>query len=786
MFWRILKKDLKRKKTMNVILLLFVIICSMLAAASVNNIMAVTGGVDRFIEMSDAPDLVFDISGSNEFADELEDMPSVDSVTVQHSVYIMPDHLVLGGKKMDKIMSGTVGSFSDAEFGAKYFDADNKEIESVPKGSFYCTKNFLYEMTAEPGDILEIFLGGEKRTLRYEGLFKTCVHNTDNSSTPNIMLNSTDWEDLNTLAGNKTFRSVYAYVKTSDPAAVKQAAEGYIGVSYSTKNDFSENFIYDKLTAYILLAVCSILVITAFAALRFAIGFTISEEFREIGVMKAVGIDNRSIRGLYVTKYAAIAVTGSVIGYAASIPFGELLIKSISKNIVFDGTSALLGLAGSGAVVAAILLFCYICTRGIKKLSPIDAVRSGQTGERYGKKSVMHLGRSKLPATGFLAMNDVMSAPKQFVIITIVFTLCVLLMTIMSSCADTLSSSKPIRMFAIPESTHASIMDTKGFDLSELASDENGWKNIVEKEEKLLADNGIPGKCTMTMGTECATTCGDKTENLCYLVTKNISAEAFPYDEGTAPMKTDECAMTEYALKALGAQIGDRVKMTIMGEEREYIITGTFSSFIKNGMCARLCEEDTTDVTHLNNMMGLQIRFDGDPDDKQITAKIDKLKDVTGLRKIFTNAELVDNFTEMSSTLDGIKKIMMLVTVIVTSLIVILMERSFVSKEKSEIALMKAVGLKGGSIIGQHVLRFIIAALIAVGIASAAVLPVSRMLMNMIFSLIGSCKGIGIAYNAAEIFGICPAILITVAAAGTFLTSLCTKGIKAADTASIE
>ena len=48
MFWRILKKDLKRKKTMNVIILLFVILCSMFAAASVNNIVALVGGLDYY------------------------------------------------------------------------------------------------------------------------------------------------------------------------------------------------------------------------------------------------------------------------------------------------------------------------------------------------------------------------------------------------------------------------------------------------------------------------------------------------------------------------------------------------------------------------------------------------------------------------------------------------------------------------------------------------------------------------------------------------------------------
>lgn len=50
MFLRILKKDLKRKKTMNVILLIFVILCSTFAAASVNNIIAVTGGLDFILK----------------------------------------------------------------------------------------------------------------------------------------------------------------------------------------------------------------------------------------------------------------------------------------------------------------------------------------------------------------------------------------------------------------------------------------------------------------------------------------------------------------------------------------------------------------------------------------------------------------------------------------------------------------------------------------------------------------------------------------------------------------
>ena len=61
------------------------------------------------------------------------------------------------------------------------------------------------------------------------------------------------------------------------------------------------------------------------AVLRFTISFTLSEEFREIGVMKAIGIRNIKIRGLYLTKYFAISVVGAAIGLVFSYPFGKML-----------------------------------------------------------------------------------------------------------------------------------------------------------------------------------------------------------------------------------------------------------------------------------------------------------------------------------------------------------------------------------------------------------------------------------------------------------------------------
>ena len=793
MFWRILKKDLKRKKTMNIILLLFVILCSMLAAASVNNIIAVTGGIEHFMEISDAPDVMIDMPFGQDLDQTLRTLPEVKNVKVEEIFFLTADHFKLNGEKHKDLINGT-GFYSDKEFGCKYFDADDREITGVPAGSFYCTKNFLQGASFEKGGILTITIGEESFDLCFEGIYKTVSQDTNNASSPYVILNSADWDELNSsLEGSAFMKEKTLYVKTNDTDAIIAAAGDTEGISVYTKDHLKSYFMYDMITAYILLAVCVLLVVAAFVTLRFAIGFTISEEFREIGVMKAVGIQNGDIRSIYITKYAAIAVIGSVIGYAGSIPLSSYLLESVSRSIVFSGSNTMIGVVGSVAVIALILLFSYGCTRGINKMSPIDAVRSGQTGERFGKRSVMHLGRSKLPATGFMALNDVLSAPKQFAIITVVFTLCVLMMTVMSNMAVTLSSDKPIFLFAIPTATDASILD---FDISEndamkqamieSISTNDGWRSLVKETEKMLDENGIPGKCTVTVGGVYTTFHNSCNEGISYLVTRNTPADVFIYDAGSAPMKPDEVALTSAAMEKLDAQIGDRIRVNMCGEEKELIITGTFSTFMNNGMAARLCEDAQMDQDKIVTNLGVQIEFDGDPDKAQIERNIEKLQEATGSEKIYTNARLVETFTEMSGTLNSVKQMMMLMTVIVTALIVILMERSFISKEKSEIALMKAVGFRSGSVVGQHTLRFVVAAVIAVILASLIVLPISKGLLTFIFAQIGSVSSTGIAFDAVEIFAVCPAILIGVTVIGTLLTALYTKTIRASDTASIE
>ena len=82
MYLRILRRDLKRKRTMNLILLLFIVLATMFAASSVNNIISVTTALDNYLEMAEAPDYfgaTMNKAGGGNLKEAFEGMESVAS-----------------------------------------------------------------------------------------------------------------------------------------------------------------------------------------------------------------------------------------------------------------------------------------------------------------------------------------------------------------------------------------------------------------------------------------------------------------------------------------------------------------------------------------------------------------------------------------------------------------------------------------------------------------------------------------------------------------------------------
>lgn len=97
MYLNILKKDLKRKKAMNVILLVFIILASMFVSSSVNNIISVTSALDNYFEMANAPDYLVAIMNKSNSADIDSIMNaalSVESYNKEKVIIMSPDQIL--------------------------------------------------------------------------------------------------------------------------------------------------------------------------------------------------------------------------------------------------------------------------------------------------------------------------------------------------------------------------------------------------------------------------------------------------------------------------------------------------------------------------------------------------------------------------------------------------------------------------------------------------------------------------------------------------------------------
>ena len=113
------------------------------------------------------------------------------------------------------------------------------------------------------------------------------------------------------------------------------------------------------------------------------------------------------------------------------------------------------------------------------------------------------------------------------------------------------------------------------------------------------------------------------------------------------------------------------------------------------------------------------------------------------------------------------------------------MERSFIADERSQIAILKAIGFKDYEIIKWHTYRFELVAFISVMLASILSIPMTKLCISPIFKMMGA---VNVKYNIKilELFVLYPGVVFVITVIIAWITAFYTKTIKSSDTANIE
>ena len=144
MYVQILKKDLKRKRAMNLILLVFIILASMFMSSGVSNIITVTTALDSYFEMADVPDYFAfseNKSSDQDICGTLENASAIDEFRIEEFVSMSQSNITRVGEPLNASnLSQKLVLQSDKDMGINYFLDDESILKSVPKGEIYATR----------------------------------------------------------------------------------------------------------------------------------------------------------------------------------------------------------------------------------------------------------------------------------------------------------------------------------------------------------------------------------------------------------------------------------------------------------------------------------------------------------------------------------------------------------------------------------------------------------------------------------------------------------------------
>lgn len=767
MYLRILKKDLKRKRTMNVILLVFVILAATFIASSANNLITVSNALDNFFDKANAPDHwvcstdTDDVERFEAFAEE-----NGYDYDISRLIQIDPKNVLVEGRKLEysnTLCLSTLG-------GIRIFDKNNEEITRVNDGEVWVT-NFIFTSTKNDfheGGKVRISQNGVEKEFTVKGYTKDALMGTAMVGMTRFLVSENDAK-LFDNEENAVCSSIEVY--TDDP----DYFDKFNGLEMNTvmtiyRPMFKMMYLMDILIAAILLVVSVCLILISMVILRFIIQFTISEEFREIGVMKAIGIKNAAIRGLYTVKYFAIALIGTVIGLGLSFPFGQMMVRNVSQKIIISGEENFAVNIGAAILAGAtVVFFSYFCTRKIRKFSPIDAIRSGETGERFRKKGILHLGKSHLPAVPFMALNDIFSGIRSYVSMILIFILGTLLVIIPVNTINTLRSDNLIRLFNMVQSDHI-ISQELLFNPNE--DNKAKVEQQFSKVREMLSENGIDAEIFQEIMFRANVRKGDKrTNSLSFQGMGGVTTDRYAYLEGTPPQNVHEVALTHLTAGQIGAKIGDDVEIKVGEDTKIYTVTAINQSMNNMGEGVRFHQDAELDYNYAGGCFGIQVNYRDSPDRSALAGRKAMLEKLYPDARIYTPGEyisyMIGNITEQ---LDRTKALILGIVLGINALVAVLMVKSFITREKGEIALLKAIGFQNTPLTLWQTMRIGTVLIVSVLVGALSSLPLSQLIITPIFRMLGAYS-IEYEIRAAEVYLMYPLIVLAVTAAAAFVSA---------------
>ncbi|WP_326931965.1 ABC transporter permease [Enterococcus avium] len=712
MYWKIVKNDIRESKLITAATTMFITVAAVLVALAMILSVNLSGSIDTLMEKTQSPHYMQMHTGSLDkarLAKFVKDNGNVSAYEASEFLNLSGSDIEIGGHSFTDSVedNGLAVQNKNLDF---FVDMENRPIQPKP-GELYVPVAFKKQGFAEIGDKAEI--AGKKFTVT--GFLRDGTMNSQMAGSKRLLLHQKDYDAFfsqGRLEYIIEFRLKDASKLNQFEAAYKKAGLEANGPSGTHRLFKLGNALSDGVLIGILLLISVLVVLMTFMCIRFTLLAKIEEDYREIGVMKAIGLQIKDIKKIYLAKYAALSVAGSLIGYLVSLPLSYLLLKNIklfmgeSSN---EGLSWLLALVGVVVVMLLIIGYVYSLLSRFKKISAVEAIRFSSSSEKVNTKTHFNLRKFKLFSVDTrLGIIDIMNRKKIYLTMLMVFILSTFIMIVPALVYHTTVSDDFIENIGF---SHQVDIGTSLYQSTNNVKYEKKIENYLKNDSDVDSFSKI---VTKNFDVKDAGT----TENVLSVELGNHQKFPVDYLQGRAPNKINELALSTINAEEYNKKIGDSLVLIRDGKEERFVVCGIYANVFNGGKTAKATFKDDK-ATSIWTDIYIKLK---NPD--KLEQKMRQYKQDLPFAKMNNAREYRDQ--TFGSTIHSIMLISLgslLVALLITGLITALFMKLLLVKDKKEIATLKALGFTNKDINRQYLSRSL--TILIIGLVSGTVLAMT-------------------------------------------------------------
>lgn len=751
---KIIQRDIAGNKAVSFLTVLFITAAAMLLSLAGILVTNLFGSIDRLMADAKTPHFMQMHTGDVDF-EELEAFAAGNSAVEDFQVL---EFLNVGGEKIRLGENSLALSVQDNGFSVQSsrfdFLLDENNRPAQPKdGELWVPVCYNRDHTVQAGD--KAVING--KTFVVTGFVRDSQMNSTLASSKRFVVSAGDYAQLKEV-GSVEYLIEFRLKDLSDLSEFESAYSASQmpanGPTLSWPLFRMISAVSDGIMIAVILLVSVIVILIALLCIRFTLLAKIEDDYREIGVMKAVGIRVSDIQSIYLAVYAVLAAAGCIMGFLLSLTLRGPLQESIRANLGEsgnDGLSFLLGMAGTLLLFFFILFFIRRILKRFRRISPVQAIRQGSEQENVRGGKSLRLSKNRwLSANLFLAVKDIAARKRLYLTMLFVIILACFIMVVPQNLYHTISDS--------------SFVTYLGVGRCDLRMD-------IQQTEELEEKAGSVGKylerdsAVETYAVFVTELFDQEQEDG---TTEQIKVElgnhgAFPlqYVDGKLPSRDSDIALSVLYAEEMDKKVGDKMILLTDKGEKQLTVCGIYSDITNGGKTAKAAfQPGTREAAWSTVCVNL----------KQPGVLAEKTEEYS--RKFpYAKVSGMEDYVAQTfgQTLRAVRTASVgagFVAVVVTLLVILLFMKLLTAKDRYSIAVLKSVGFTGSDISRQYIWRSVLVVILGILLGSVLAGTLGERIAGAAISSLGAAA-FQFTEDPLSSFVLSPVVLLFTALAAT-------------------